>query len=81
LQLFIFEEHDLKVTSKRDEQNNKKKVIFVGVLKALEGHCGKKQDPDPLVRGTDPDPYKNITNPEHGTVDQIKVDFSESHGF
>jgi hypothetical protein len=23
------------------------------------------KDPDPLVRGTDPDPYQNITDPLH----------------
>jgi hypothetical protein len=22
-------------------------------------------DPDPLVRGTDPDPYQNVMDPEH----------------
>ncbi len=22
-------------------------------------------DPDPLVRGTDPDPHQNVTDPQH----------------
>jgi hypothetical protein len=36
-------------------------------------------DPDPLVRGTDPDPYQNVTDPKHcfGTgifvVDQMVI--------
>ncbi len=33
----------------------------------LEGHWRKEHelDPDPLVRGTDPDPYPNVMDPEH----------------
>ncbi len=37
-----------------------------------------EQDPDPLVRGMDPDPYQNVTDPQHcfqhiAVDDQTKV--------
>jgi hypothetical protein len=35
----------------------------------LEGHWRKYQDPepdpDPLVKGRDPDPYQNVMDPQH----------------
>ncbi len=39
----------------------------------LDGHWRKWQDPepdpdpnpDPLARGADPDPYQNVTDPQH----------------
>jgi hypothetical protein len=40
----------------------KLKVIFCW---HLEGHCRKEQDSDLVVRGPDPDPYQNVTDPEH----------------
>ncbi len=25
----------------------------------------KQENPDPLIRGADPDPYQNVTDPQH----------------
>ncbi len=46
------------------KSNRQKKYYFCW---HLEGHWRKKQelDPDPLVRGTDPDPNRNVMDPEH----------------
>jgi hypothetical protein len=41
-----------------------------------EGHCHwkKEQDPEPpSVKGTDPDPYRNVTDPEHWVIAHIFV--------
>ncbi len=37
-------------------------VLFVATLKVTDG---KEQDPDLLARGADPDPYQNVTDPQH----------------
>jgi hypothetical protein len=39
----------------------KKKMNFFCILKAAE----LDPDPDPLVRGVDPDPHQNVTDPQH----------------
>jgi hypothetical protein len=49
------------------ERNKMKKLCFCW---RLVGQLRKQQDPDPLVRGTDPadpdpDLYQNVTNPQH----------------
>jgi hypothetical protein len=31
-----------------------------------------KLDPDPLVRGTDPDPHQNVTDPQHCSQDYVQ---------
>jgi hypothetical protein len=43
---------------------SQKKLFFCS---HLEGHCQKKHatDPNPLVRDTNPDPYQNVTDPQH----------------
>jgi hypothetical protein len=52
LWLFIFLKNDVNLSSKRNKHNNlRKKNIFCW---CLEGHWRKEQDPDPLVKGTDP---------------------------
>ncbi len=51
---------------KSNKQKNLKKKFFLGLLK-LEGQRRKLQDsePDPLVRGADPDPNQNVTDSQH----------------
>jgi hypothetical protein len=53
--------NDVNVPSNRNQQKTFKKYLFVGVLKVNDE---KWQDPDPLVRGTDPDPYQNVMDPQ-----------------
>ncbi len=79
LWLFIFEEW-CKCTIKRNKQKNLvKKNIYCW---HLEGHCDEKSriwsqihnpHTDPLVKGTDPDPYQNVTDPEHCL--QMKLEY------
>jgi hypothetical protein len=65
-------------TLKRNKQKNlsKEKNIYCW---HLEGHWRKEQDlepdphPDPLVKGTDPDPRKNIMDPERCL--QMKLEY------
>jgi hypothetical protein len=53
----------LNIFSKSNKQKNLgKNNNFVGILKVTDE---KEQDPDQLIRGTDPDPYQNVTDPEH----------------
>ncbi len=40
-----------------------KKVFFVDVLKVTDKRLEQDPDPDPLVRGADPDPYQNVIAP------------------
>ncbi len=52
--------NDVNVPSKSNRQKNFLKIIFCC---RLEGQGRKWQDPDPLVRGTDP--YQNVKDPQH----------------
>jgi hypothetical protein len=40
-----------------------KKIVFVGVLKVKNER--QDPDPDPLVRGADPDPCQDVADPQH----------------
>ncbi len=55
LGLFIFENY-VNVVSKREKQKK------FDILKVTDEN---QQDPDPLVKGADPDPYQNVTDPQH----------------
>jgi hypothetical protein len=46
--------------------NKQKNVKKIGLTFSwrFEGHGRKWKDPDPLVRGADPDPYQNVTIPQ-----------------
>jgi hypothetical protein len=62
LWFFLSLKNDVNVAAKGKEYE---KLFFCW---HLEGHWRKEQDPDPLVKGTDPrdpDPYQNVTDPEH----------------
>ncbi len=50
------------MTSDHPQVVRKKYVIFFGILKVNER---KEPDPDPLVRGGDPDPHQNVTDLQH----------------
>jgi hypothetical protein len=58
--------NDVNEPSKSDKPKIREKNFF---CLRLEGHRRKEQDrepdPDPLVRGPEPDPYQNVTDPEH----------------
>jgi hypothetical protein len=42
------------------------KVISIKTIaKKVLFSCPVLKSPDPLVRGVDPDPYQNVTDPEH----------------
>jgi hypothetical protein len=48
----------------------KKKIIIffaslIQVTEKKESDPGLEPDPDPLVRGTDPDLHPNVTDPQH----------------
>jgi hypothetical protein len=44
-----------------------KKYFFFASLQSMKKGVGPEldPDPDPLVRGTDPDPHQNVTDPQH----------------
>jgi hypothetical protein len=44
---------------------NKQKTYY---FLHLGSHCHKQKDPDPQIQCTNPDPYKNVTDPEHCPV-------------
>ncbi len=61
---FLSVKNDVNVSSKSNKQKNLRKKIFVDIWKVTD----EEQDPDPLVRGTDPripNPYQNVTDPDH----------------
>jgi hypothetical protein len=60
---FIFKEWCNCTFASKKQKNLKKKIFIVGVLKVTDW---KEQDPDPLVRGADPDPYQNVIVPNTG---------------
>ncbi len=46
----------------------KKKVFVFCIFQINEEKKSEPEldpDPDPLVRGTDPDPHQNVTDPHH----------------
>ncbi len=58
---FLPKINDVNVLSK----SNKRKKCLIGVLKVKDENS-RMPDPDPaaLVRGEDPDPYQNVTDPQ-----------------
>jgi len=56
LYYFLSFKNDVNVPSKSYKQKN---------LLAAWRSMTKYQYPDPLVRGADPDPYQNVTDPQH----------------
>jgi hypothetical protein len=41
------------------------KQIFFASLKSLKKESDPEPDPDPFVRGTDPDPHQNVADPQN----------------
>ncbi len=70
---FLSQKNDVNVLYIRKVKSRKmqKKIVFCW---RIEGQGRKQQDPDPLVRGPDPDPYQNVTDPQHCSLGKDKVD-------
>ncbi len=58
--MILFLKTDENVPFKSNKNINlRKKIIFLLVS------CRKEQDPDLEVCGVDPDPYQDVTDPQH----------------
>jgi hypothetical protein len=55
----------VSTVSNKQKKLREKKLIFVGVLK---GNAEKSRMRNPVYGSKDPDPYKNVTAPEHWTI-------------
>ncbi len=70
-------ENDVSVPSK---SNKEKKNFFVGILKVTDKKS-RIRICQSDVQSEDPDPYQNVTDPEHWYITYIKVvylDWSEA---
>jgi hypothetical protein len=49
--------------------------LWVSYKNKIGGRDKLDPDPDPLVRGADPDPHQNVTDPQHCYCSLLLVPF------